>query len=482
MNGLRKRVFQGLAWRSLVDVGNQVLLIAFTAVLARLLTRADFGLVAMALLFNRFVQTMTQLGLGTAVIQSREVTEAQVSAVFLIQVGLNFAVSLACFLGAPLAADFFHEPKLTELIQVLAWLVFINSFGFPQVLLRKRLQFGGYSLLEMGSMVAGNLMGIVMALKGFGVWSLVWRLMTQHLCFSLAIWPLAKWRPVKPQFAGISKLFRFGLNMLGANISYYFSQNLAAIITGKFIGVETLGSFNIAYNLAIVPAQKIQSVLTAVLGPAFATFQADIAGLKKRFYASVFSLGIIFIPMMLGLSAVAQNFVLVVYGEKWREAGLFLIFLALAGLLKGIEHLMRSVILSTGGASTVFKITMAETAASLPLLFIGSYYFGVMGLIISYMAASLLAFVLSTGSAQKVVEDTQLFARATRISLMVGAIMFAAVFLVPVFIPFHILIQLLSQIILGAVLYLVLRFKLLTEEETAIMKNWPLAHLVPAWR
>ena len=434
----------------------------------------------MAILFNRFVQTMTQLGLGTAVIQSQEVTEAQVSAIFLIQVSINFIISLACFFGAPLAATFFEEPKLTELIQVLAWLVMINSFGFPQVVMRKRLQFGSYSLLEMGSMVASNLVGIVMALKGFGVWSLVWRLIIQNLFFSLTIWLIAQWRPVKPNFTGIGKLFRFGLNMLGANISYYFSQNFAAIIIGKFIGVETLGSFNIAYNLAIVPAQKIQSVLTAVLWPAFATIQADIANLKKRFYASLFSLGIFFIPMMLGLSAVAQNFILVVYGEKWREAGLFLTFLAVVGLLKGMEHLLRSLILATGGASTVFKITLAETAVGLTLLSIGLFYFGILGLIITYMVTSLLSFVLSTWSAQKIVGDEKLIMRATCRSFIVGAIMFAAVFSITVFIPFHILILLCSQIIIGVVLYFFLRFKFLTEEDKAIMKNWPLANLVSA--
>lgn len=479
MTGLKKSVIRGIGWRASVDIGQLILQIVFTAILARLLTRADFGVVAMAILATRFVRSMTQVGFGTAIIQDQKVTDGQVSAIFFIQGAINFFISLACYAAAPLAATFFNEPQLIPVIRVLAWLLFLNSFAFPQILLRKELSFGGYSLLEMGSMVAGNIVGVAMAFKGFGVWALVFRLLTQRVLFSAGIWLVAGWRPVLPEFAGIGKLFRFGLHMLGSNICYYFSQNMAAIITGKFIGVETLGGFNIAYNLAIVPAQKIQSVLTTVLGPAFAKIQADIADFRKKFFASVFSLGVLFIPLMLGLAAVGQNFVIVVYGEKWREAGLFLTFLAMVGMLKGIEHLLRSVIIAKGRASVIFGITVAETAAGLPLLFLGSYFFDVMGLIVAYIAASAFSFILTVSAAQRSVEDNTIFLRATIRSFTSAGLMFIIVTGYSILVPSQALVTLCAQIFLGAIIYAVLRIKFLTNEERALVRTWPIPNLVP---
>lgn len=482
MSSFRKQILQGIKWRSFVDFGDIILMIVFTAVLARLLNRADFGLVAMALLFNRFVRSMTQIGFGTAVIQSQDVTDAQISAVFLIQVAINFFASLACYICAPLVAAFFNAPKLISIVRVIAWILLLNSLAFPQVLLQKRLKFAGFSLLGMGSMLVGNIVAITMALKGLGVWALVFRILISRILYSGGIWLVAGWIPIKPSFVGVGKLFRFGVNMLGSRICNYFSRNLAAIITGKFIGVETLGSFNIAYSLAVVPAERIKSVLYTVLISAFSKIHLDIADFRKKFFASVFSLGAVFIPFMLGLAAVAQNFVVVVYGEKWREAGLFLTFLAVVGMLKGIEHLLRSFIIARGWASVIFGITMIETAVSLPLFFLGAYFFEVIGLVIAYTAASFLSFTLTVRAAQRSVEDNTIFFRATIRTFAVSGAMFTIVLGFSLLVSSQVLLTLCTQIGIGIILYGVLRVKFLTDKERALVRTWPLPHFVRAER
>jgi len=478
MSNLRKRVLQGIAWRSSVDIGQQVLLIAFTIVLARILTKADFGLVAMALLFIRLAQTLTQIGFGTAIIQSQEVSERQISAVFVIQAAINLSASVLAFLGAPLAARFFHQDALVLIIRVLGWTLFINSLAFPQIILRKRLQFAAYSFIELVTNVAGQVLGVILALKGFGVWSLVWRTMSTQILFCIAVWPLARWFPVRPSFKGIRKIFRFGMNMFGSSLSYYFSQNMAAIITGRFLGVQILGAFNIAYNLAIVPAQKVQGVLTTVLHPAFSTIQSNIREFREKVYISLFGLAIVFIPFMMGLSAVGMNFVPLVYGEKWKESGFYLIFLSFIGLSKGFEHLLRSAILAKGDASFIFKITLAETVLGVPLLFLGSYFYKAIGVIIAYLFASLFAFALTLRCAQAIVQDRTIFWRATHKSFITAALMFSFVFGFAWLSPFNRVITFGLQVAVGVIIYLVTRMKSLTQEEKSIVAKFPLAHLV----
>jgi O-antigen/teichoic acid export membrane protein len=341
------------------------------------------------------------------------------------------------------------------------------------------MQFAGTSILEIVSMIASNIIGIIMALKGYGVWSLVFRQMTQAIIFSSGIWIVAKWIPVKPQLTGIKKLFHFGLYMLGSKIFYYFSQNLAAIIIGKFIGIETLGAFNIAYNIAILPAQKVYSILTTVLTPAFSSLKTKPNQLKKNLFISLFSLGIIFIPLMLGLSAVAQNFVLVVYGEKWQSAGLFLTLLAIVGLFSGIEQILRSVILAKGGASTIFHIAIIEAVINLVLLSLGSYFFGVIGLIIAYITVSLITFILITIATQTIIKDNTLLFRATARSIFAAGIMFAVMQLgYYTLIESHTITTLFTQILLGGIIYIVFRIKLLMKEEISLINKTPLAPIL----
>jgi len=478
MSELKSKVFVGIAWRTFVDIGQMLLQIVFTAILARILSKSDFGLVAMALLVNRFLTAMTQIGFGVAIIQSQDIKKEQVSAIFCINTIINFFVSLVCFLGAPLAAAFFSEANLVPLIRLLAWVIFIDSFGFPQILLRKKLKFGAFSALEISTMLFANLLAVILALKGYGFWALAIRVLLSHVLFSIGIWFISDWFPSMPNFKGIKKFFNFGLHMLGSKIFDFFSQNLAAIITGKFIGVETLGSFNIAYNLGLVPAQKIQSILTAVLTPAFSSIQSNLANFKQKFLESLYSLGTLYIPLMIGLSVVAPNFVIVLYGSKWKEAGLFLVFLAPIGLFIGIQHVLNSVIISRGLSSVIFKISLLETSASIPLLFAGSYFFDIIGLIIAYLLATCFSFFLSVRYAQKAIDDNTLFIKATQKSFLLSMVMAFVVIIYSKFTPFLGAFKLITQVFLGGIIYLAIRIKFLSASDFEIMKKWPFAHLL----
>ncbi|MGQ9722988.1 MAG: lipopolysaccharide biosynthesis protein [Candidatus Jordarchaeum sp.] len=477
MTSLKRRVFQGLAWRTSVDVGEMFLQIVFTAILARILTKADFGLVAMALLVNRFLTQMTQIGFGIAIIQSQNIRKEQVSAIFYINAAVNFMVSSAGYAVAPLAAGFFNQPKLIPLIRVLVWVIFINSFGFPHILLRKKLKFGGISLLEISTMLTANIVAVIIAIKGFGFWALAARAFLSQLLFAIGIWFIGDWFPGRPDFRGVKRLFSFGLNMLGSKIFNYFSQNLAAIITGKFIGVETLGAFNIAYNLALVPAQKVQSILTAVLTPAFSALQANLINFRRKVFETLYSLGSILIPSMLGLSVIAPNFVVTLYGPKWKDAGLFLVFLAPIGLMKGIEHLLASVIISRGWPSVILMITFLETLASVPLLFLGSYFFDIIGLIVAYFFIAIFSLALTISYSQKAVGDTNMFIRATKKSFFNSSLMVISVIMFSKVFPLKGVLELLGQFLVGATIYLICRIRFITDKERNMIKDLPFSNL-----
>lgn len=473
MSGMRRRVIHGIGWRGAADAGQMLLQIGFTAILARLLGVADFGLVAMCFLFLRFVRSLTDVGFGTAVIQSQTITEGQVSAVFVLQVLIKFGVCLICVFAAPLAAAFFEEPRLADLIPVLAWVIVADSLAFPDVILRKRLEFRGYSAVELSAAMIGGATGVAMALAGYGVWSLIARTLADKVSYVAGIWAVARWRPKRPDFHGITALVRFGGTMFASSTVHFWSQNLAAIILGKFLGAETLGLFNVAYNLAIVPAQKVQSVLTTVLTSAYSMAQATVSRLRQHVYASLFSVGAVFVPMMLGMMAVGPNLIVVVYGQKWAAAGFMLSGLALVGLLKGFEHIIRSVLIATGTPGAILKILLVETAVATILLPAGTLWLGVSGTICAYLATSALAFVLTVSAGQRRLSDPGLFFRATWRSFAASVVMVAAVVAWAEIAEASVAIVLLSQVLLGIAVYLLVRAWLLDSEERLIVRQWP---------
>ncbi len=482
MTGFRQRVIQGLLWRSGVAGAQQVTQILFTILLARLLTTADFGLVAMALLVTRFVQAISQVQFGAAIIQDQDVTEAQVSALFLLNLGISAVMSIGCCIAAPLAADVFREPRVVPIVAVLAWSLLLSSLSFPTVLLRKRMEFGAYSAHELTSMLAGNLVAVAAAFAGLGVWSLVVRLMVQRLVFAASVWHVTRWRPVRPSFAGIGRHVRMGLHLLGSNVFHFASQNLAPILIGRLAGADTLGCFSIAFGLAIVPAQQVQGVFATVLMPAFALFQGDPPAFRRKAYVAAFALGLVYIPAMLGLAAVAGPFVLFAYGEAWAPAAGFLSLLACAGLVKGLEHLLRCVILAAGRSAAIVRITAIETGSMLLFLAVGGGLGGTDGLVVAYVASALVSGAFTLREAHAAVGGDAVFLRAVGRSLLAALAMAGVVAAVAAMAPWRSGVTLFAQILVGTALYLFVRVRALSDEERALVRRWPVAGLVVARR
>ncbi|MDT0559389.1 lipopolysaccharide biosynthesis protein [Ichthyenterobacterium sp. W332] len=459
---LKKQVLNGIVWRGSADVIRQILQIVFTIVLARLLTKGDFGLVAMALIVNRFVKAMTSIGFGTAIIQSQEITKGQISAIFFIQTALNLAITIVVFFCSDLAASFFNEPKLSPIIQILSLIIFLKSFRFPIILLRKKMDFKSFSLAEIISMIIANVIAIIMAFTGFGVWSLVWRLIIQWSLIGLLAFYYGKWLPTRPVFTGIKPLFKFGLNMLGANFVYFFAENMIGLLTGRYLGKDVMGLFNIAFNLAVVPASKIQSVLTSVLTPGFSKLQYQLDKFRTNYYKALRYTSLVFIPFMAMLMATGNHLVLTFYGVKWEAAGELLTILAMVGLLRGLSHILKSAIIAKGESRIIFISTIIELVASLPLMYFLMPKYGIVGLVIGYLVGAMFGWIYTAYHYNKVIEFKYAAFNSIKSALIISVVIFIPVYLFNYF-NLNYKTALMFQILLGLTLFLLLA-KILEKE------------------
>ena len=450
---LKRKTIEGIGWRGSVDIVEQVLQILFTAILARLLTKADFGLVAMALLVNRFFTAVTNVGFGGAIIRSQSVTNRQISAVFYIQLGLNIILSLIVFFIASAAADFFNETKLTEIVRVTAWIILLQTFQFPNILLQKDMDFKKFSIMEISSMLIANIAAIVLALMGFGYWALVGRLLLQRAVFSATTWYVTRWRPVKPDFKGIKPLMTFGLNMLGSHVLHYFSENLIGILTGKFLGKETMGLFNIAYNLAIVPATKIQGILTTVLMPGFAKIQDNVKSFYENNKKALLFTSLLFVPFMFLMAGISDNLIISLYGMKWADAGFMLFLLSFVGIMRGLAHLLRSSILATGRANVIFYSTIIEISASLPVMYFLMKPLGIYGLIAGYITGSLFGLFLIVYNYNNLFTEKGLFYKTVSRPFLIGITILLISYPLS-FIPFHPILVLTLQVLIAFLIFI----------------------------
>lgn len=450
---LKQQVLGGIAWRGSVDVIQQVLQIVFTIILARLLTKADFGLLATAMVINRFFVALVNIGFGGAIIRSTDVTKKQISAIFYVQLILNFTLSVVVYFLAQPIAGFFEEIELVRLIEVTAWIILLQTFQFPTILLRKNMQFKSFSIIEISSMLIANTIAIIMAFTGYGIWSLVLRLFIQKFCFIIGTWFAAKWKPTKPDFKGLKPILNFGFNMLGSNLLSYFSENLIAIIISKFLGKEVMGLFNIAYNLAIVPASKIKSVLLSVLTPGFSKIQLNIVSFTNNNRKVLLYLSLSFVPLMFLISGMSENIILFMYGDKWIEAGYMLMILAIVGMMKGVIHLLRSSILVKGKAYIILYATIIELVSSLPLMYYFVSKYGVNGLLLGYSFGTLTSFFFIVYNYDKLFEK-KFFYKTVYSPFVFGISLFAVMYGIGLM-SINLYIELILQLFLGLILFVI---------------------------
>jgi O-antigen/teichoic acid export membrane protein len=226
-------------------------------------------------------------------------------------------------------------------------------------------------------------------------------------------------------------------------------------LTGKFLGKEIMGLFNIAYNLAIVPATKIQSVLTNVLTPGFSKLQYQVEKFRINYTKALHLTSILFIPFMMMLIAISRNLIPAFYGDKWQEAGSYLMILAVVGLLRGLSHILRSAIIAKGKSRIIFISTIVEVLFSLPLMYVLMDDYGIYGLIVGYLAGALFGWIYTSIYYNKVLEQKNVALMAIKEGLFIAIVVFIPVYSLN-FLDVKPVIGLIWQLILGSIIFVII--------------------------
>jgi len=391
---LRLQVTSGLRWVAGTRFLGQLFTWTVTIAVLRLLTPADYGLLAMATVFVDFLAMMAQFGLGAAVIQAVSVDERKLQQIFGMVVVANLGLFIVMYFAAPLIATFFQEQRLIPIVRVLSMQYILAIFAMiPDAELSRKLDYRRLSLVELTASIAASLTTLGLALTGSGVWALVWGSLLGVLWRTVALnllSPFFKW----PRFSyqGTRELLLFGGNVTVTRILWFVYSQADVIIAGKVLGKELLGSYSVAMHLASFPTNKISAIVNQVSFPAFARIQHDRERYASNFLLAVRLLSFCVFPVLWGISSIAPELVSVLLGSKWLLSTVPLQLLALIMPVHMFAPFMNTAALGLGRADIAAKQVLIASLIMPAAFLIGSQW-GLVGLAAAWLVAFPLVFI-----------------------------------------------------------------------------------------
>lgn len=377
---------QGIAWTGGMKWATQVLSWISTLFVARILTPGDYGLASMAAVYTGLVQIVNEFGLSAAVVQRRDLTEDQIARIGGLSVLLGaFFWLLSMALAIPVA-HFFGEPALQAVILVLSITFFASAFQvLPRSLLTRDLKFQKLAWLDGIEAITMTVVTLGLALLGLGYWALVLGLVSGRLMATIFAMAWHRHRLAWPTpFATISAPVTFGAHVVVANIAWYAFRSADITVIGRTLGKVALGAYSIGWNLASIPVDRISALVARSTAAIFASVQDNPAALRRYVLALTEGIALLTFPAAVGLSLVAEEFVLLVLGPEWRPAILPLRLLSLAAIFRSLMPLLSQVLIATGQSKQNMHATITM-AVALPGMFLLGSHWGVGGVAIVWV-------------------------------------------------------------------------------------------------
>ncbi len=321
-----------------------------TAVLARLLTPKDFGLIAMVTAITGLVSMFKDMGLSMATVQKDEINHAQISTLFWVNVGLSFLIMLVTAALAPAIAWFYGEPRLIWITLALAGAFIFSGLSIQhQALLRRQMRFGTLAVIEITSIAVGIATAIIAAWRGTSYWALVLMQIATAIAFTIGVLFACRWRPGLPvRRCGVRSMLAFGGNLTGFNFLNYFARNMDNVLIGRFWGPGQLGLYSRAYGLLLFPIHQVTGPITAVAIPALSRLQDDPERYRQYYYRAINLIAFISIPLVMVMAALSDEIIMVLLGKQWIGAGIIFKVLALTAIFQPVLSTTGWVYISLG--------------------------------------------------------------------------------------------------------------------------------------
>lgn len=395
---LKQQTVRGVGWSFADSMLGQGITFLVGLVLARLLSPDEYGLIGIITIFINIFNFIVDSGFSNAIIRKNNTTDQDYNTMFIVNMGVSvilFGLMVVC---APLIAEFFHRPELTNLCRVMGIVVIINALSIVQnTKLTKRLDFKIKTKASFISSISSGILGIVMAYKGLGVWALVGQQISYRLLNTLCLWSFNRWYPnFKFSISSFREMWNFGWKLLVSGIIDQAWTQIYQVVIGKFYTPAALGQYTRAQQFAGICSSNITSIVQRVSYPALSKIQDDTLRLKSGYKKVIKTTMLVTFTLMLGLAGCAKSLIIVLIGNNWIDCVPMLQVICFSGMFYPLHALNLNMLQVQGRSDLFLRLEIIKKCiAVIPILmgiFIGIYYMLICSVITGLFALYLNAY------------------------------------------------------------------------------------------
>lgn len=453
----KKTIISNLFWKFLERGGYQSIVFVVQIVLARLLTPSDFGNIAIISVFINLANVFVQSGFNTALIQKRDTDEVDYSSVFFLSLLISVLLVGVIWLLSPAIADFYQQAILKKLLRTISFILILGAINSIQIaILSREMKFKLLFFSSFGAAVISGIIGITTACMGGGVWALVFQQMSNSFASCVIMWFTVKWRPkLLFSFQRIKCLFSYGWKLLCSGLIDTLYRNLYNLIIGRMYNATTLGYYNKADQFPQVVVSNINGSIQSVMLPALSKYQDDRKQIKSMVRRAIVTSSFFIFPIMVGMAACADNLVEILLTKKWLDCVPFMQILCFSYALWPIHTANLQALNAMGRSDIYLKLEVIKKVIGI-ISIIVCIPLGVMALVWALLCVGVISTVLNAWPNKKLLnysttEQIKDIMPSFIVSLIMGVVVYCISFL-----PINPVINLATQILVGACVYLII--------------------------
>lgn len=403
----RAEMTDGVAWSAIENWGRQILSFVVFWALARLLGTVEFGVVAIATSFVVVLQILAQRGFATAVLQREDLQPQHLNCAFWISVGGSALGAVALWGSAGWIAHAFNEPLLTPVLRWLTPLIVLEGLMSVHVaLLRRSLDFRSLAIRTTTAAAFGGVLGVGLAIAGFGVWSLVAQQIATTLGAFVVIWSRSSWRPTGlGTWTALGEIVHFGRSVAAISLVNVINTRGDIFIIGFVLGNAAAGAYMIAHRILTVLHELFTGSLNKVLVPVMSPRQRDPERVVGMLYTAIGVITALTFPIYMGLAATASELVPLVFGPQWAVSVPTLRILCFLGVAQTLGALHSSTLIAMGRPDRVLRVTTLSAALNL-VGFLVAARFGIAFVALAYTIRAFLVMPIEFRMLESVVPLT----------------------------------------------------------------------------
>ncbi len=402
---LKKKTLKGTLWSVAERFSVQSVNFIVMIIMARILTKADYGLVGMLAIFMEVSQSLVDSGFSQALVRKQDRTQVDTSTAFYFNIVIGILLYCIIFVSAPLIARYYGYPILEPMARVLGLGIIVNSLVVVQrALLLGKLDFKTQAKASLLASIVAGVVGITMTYNGFGVWSLVYYQLLLLGINTGALWIVTKWHPSWVfSWTSFKSMFGFGSKLAISGLLETFARNLYLLVIGKKFAAAELGLYTRAQQFGNYMSANVSGILQRVSYPVLCSIQHDEQALRKAYRKFLRLSAFIIFPLMCGLAGISHPLIILLLTDQWEGTVPLLQILCLSLMWYPIHAINLNLLQVKGRSDLFLKLEIVKKFVGIGILF-ASLPFGIIAICWGQVINSLISLIINTFYTGKLIE------------------------------------------------------------------------------